>query len=84
MEAIFKETGYQYAPFHILVVDDNGQQLDLVSRILSSPKYSLFLRRNGMEALQEFCADPASLVITDFHMPIMNGVDLTLHIKSLS
>lgn len=68
--------GYWQLTYHILVMDDNGQLLDLVSKMLSSPGYSRVLRRNGMEGIHEFRTHPADLVITDFDMPIMNGEDL--------
>ncbi len=83
-EPLLEGNGYQNLPFRIIVADDNDQVLDLVSRILSSPKYSLALGTNGIEALNEFRSRPADLVITDFDMPYMNGIDLASHVKSLS
>ena len=83
-ESVFGAGKNFNTPYNILVVDDDGQILELVSRILSSVGYSTVIRKNGMEALHEFRLNPTDLVISDFDMGFMNGVELATHIKSLS
>ncbi|PWJ58844.1 DNA-binding NarL/FixJ family response regulator [Dyadobacter jejuensis] len=62
----------------IILVDDHQIVLDSLSILLSSFEnleiVSVFT--NGMKALQYLKEHPVDLVICDFRMPIINGIDL--------
>lgn len=70
--------------FHkILVVDDNPLMLHLMDRLLSAGGYEVHQASNGAEALkvmQENCCD---FVITDWHMPFMNGLELCRQLRRM-
>ena len=70
----------------ILVVDDDPEALILLRRLLLSIShhYEIVTVDNGVEALALTAARPVALVITDFYMPGMNGVQLTGAIKAAS
>lgn len=38
---------------------------------------------NGLEALAYLLGEPANLVLTDFRMPAMDGLQLTSHLRSM-
>jgi CheY-like chemotaxis protein len=63
------------SPAAILVVDDEGFILTMLSMRLRDHGYSVTIARNGKEALQTACENPPDLIITDYQMPILNGVD---------
>lgn len=66
-------------PFpHVLVVDDDDAIRSLVARIVARtyPAVHVTLATDGIDALRAFDYDPADLVITNYDMPRMNGLDL--------
>lgn len=59
----------------ILVVDDDALICGLVSEWLTQAGYAVRQAENGVEALAALHTVPASLVITDMHMPCADGVE---------
>ena len=59
----------------ILIVDDEDQILDFLSRVLEHSGYSVITARNGHEALSRFLKyrNKLSLIILDLVMPEMDG-----------
>lgn len=68
----------------ILLVDDERQVLSVGRRTLESLGYEISAHDSARSALTAFEADPKrwQLVITDFAMPGMNGVELARHIRT--
>ena len=69
--------------YYILLVDDEKDILDLFSEYLSSNGFNTISFHNPMEALNYFYQNKSncSLVITDYKMPQMSGIDLIKKIK---
>lgn len=67
----------------ILVVDDTESILILMYRILKDLGYEVETVSNASEALEKFKIESFDLVITDFNMPGMNGVELAGALKAL-
>jgi two-component system alkaline phosphatase synthesis response regulator PhoP len=65
----------------ILVVDDEAHILHVVSLKLRNAGFEVITAADGEEALELVSADPPDLLITDYHMPVMNGVELCLAIR---
>jgi len=68
---------------NVLVVDDSKLYRDVLSKSLKKTKLNTFQAKDGQEAL-EILADKSkniSLVITDYEMPRLNGLDLTIKIR---
>jgi CheY-like chemotaxis protein len=65
-----------YMPFHILVVDDNELNLDLLSKILELEGYQVTMAHSGMEAIQAAVQKMPDLALLDVMMPEMNGYEL--------
>ena len=68
----------------VLIVDDSAlARRDLVLRLLSMG-YQVLEAENGRLALDQYLANHAiKLVISDVHMPIMNGLELCEEIKKV-
>ncbi|MBN1974875.1 MAG: sigma-54-dependent Fis family transcriptional regulator [Sedimentisphaerales bacterium] len=65
----------------ILVVDDTRDTLDVLQRNLTAEGYITYIAPGAEEALKIIEGTPVDLVITDFKMPKINGIDLIRHIR---
>lgn len=71
------------APRTILIVDDEQPILELLRDILEEEGYAVVIARNGNEALRAAQQRRIDLVLTDYMMPQMNGVDLSRRLRAL-
>jgi two-component system cell cycle sensor histidine kinase/response regulator CckA len=70
-----------------MVVDDDTEALDIVTRLLATVSDAeICAFPSPWQALDAFAAAPDSfhLVVTDFEMPGMNGVDFRRHLQAVS
>jgi two-component system response regulator HydG len=65
----------------ILVVDDARDTLEVLERNLASKGYKVFAAPNVDEAFQILDTASIDLVITDFKMPRISGLDLVRHVR---
>ncbi|MEM6451475.1 MAG: response regulator [Cyanobacteria bacterium P01_D01_bin.105] len=70
------------AKANILLVDDQPQNLKLLSDLLEEQGYEVQQAINGAIALQAVQASPPDLVLLDIHMPQMDGYTLCQYIKA--
>lgn len=63
--------------FKILVIDDDPVQLKIIEHILNdiNSNMSFFKAANGIDALKIIDKNPPDLIITDWDMPQMDGID---------
>lgn len=66
---------------HLLVVDDNESNRDIVSRFLRRAGYRVSCAADGAEALASIEKEKPDLVLLDVMMPIMNGIDVCRTLK---
>jgi CheY-like chemotaxis protein len=66
----------------ILVIDDNKTSLMLIDEVLSED-YEVVTKQDPAEALDYICSDGVDLVVSDYKMPKMNGVELFYEIKQI-
>ena len=69
---------------HILVVDDNAANRDLLARRLERQGHTTELAENGRQALDMLIAGAFDLVLLDIMMPEMNGYELLEHLQAHS
>lgn len=69
------------AELKILVVDDSPIYRKLVEQSLSNERHRLLFARNGREALDIFAQQNPELVITDWSMPDLSGIELCRRIR---
>src|SRR5688500_12965691 len=65
----------------ILVADDESHILHVVSLKLRNAGYRVLTARDGQEALEMAQQERPDLLITDYHMPQLNGLDLCRKLK---
>jgi len=66
----------------ILLVDDNRQGLIARRSLLQELGYSISTATSGEEALELFSTQRFDIVVTDFKMPRMDGIELIRRIRS--
>jgi DNA-binding response OmpR family regulator len=68
----------------LLVVDDDDDVLHSVAGVLTAIGYNVRTASTSAEALKMFEAEPPDLVMLDFAMPGINGVDLARQVRVLA
>jgi len=75
-----KELGIEVSQASVMVVDDDEQIRELVTRILKPEGVNLIEAKNGQEALDQLDQSP-DLIILDLDMPVMNGFEFIQNIS---
>lgn len=70
---------------NILLVDDSKVQLSIAEKILKKMNLQVTTASDGKEAFDiiENTEKDFSLVLTDYHMPVMDGMELTFRLREL-
>ncbi len=69
----------------ILVVDDYGKNLELLNEILTMENYNPTLMTNGRDAIEQVKIEPPyPVIISDYMMPEMDGIQFFEEVKKLS
>lgn len=66
---------------HILVVDDSIDLAGVIADFLSMFDYEVYTANDGLQALEILQHKPMDLVVSDIHMPHMDGFQLISEIK---
>jgi len=67
---------------HLLVVDDNEGNRDMLSRRLRHEGYTVETAEHGRKALEVIKSQPVDLVLLDVMMPEMNGYEVLEQLKA--
>lgn len=65
-----------------MIVDDNPMICEAIAMMLSNLGYSVQLTYDGSLAISNFQNSPCNLMITDYEMPELDGLQLGQRIKS--
>ncbi|MBA2114429.1 HD-GYP domain-containing protein [Bremerella alba] len=65
----------------ILVVDDDDIALDMIESYLTREGFLVFTAINGVEAVKTLEVNEIQIVVTDWEMPMMNGLELCREIR---
>jgi two-component system, chemotaxis family, chemotaxis protein CheY len=60
----------------ILIVDDSESIREIVSFTLENEGFKVKVGIDGQDALKFLNGEKIDLIITDLHMPVMNGIEL--------
>jgi CheY-like chemotaxis protein len=71
-----------HSNLRVLIVDDNATNHIVVSSLLSHVVGKITTALNGQEALDQLKLKTFDLVLMDIHMPVMDGIETTLAIRS--
>jgi CheY-like chemotaxis protein len=67
----------------VLIVDDDAPFLELLQPCFANANFDVILASNGEEALKILLeSEPPDLVLSDFMMPEVNGIELVRHVKA--
>ena len=66
----------------ILIIEDEYNLADAISSMLKSKKYSVEIRTDGEEGLEEALTDIYDLIILDVMLPHKNGFDILKELRS--
>lgn len=82
-----KESGQDRAKarkqLSILAVDDEPMLLKTYIRTLSRAGHSCQTAESGKDALEKYPSVKPDIVLSDFHMPSMNGLELVRELKKI-
>jgi CheY-like chemotaxis protein len=67
----------------ILVVDDNEDSLQIISRILQGNGFEVMVERSGKAALERAREKGPELIILDIMMPGMTGIEALEKLRSI-
>ncbi len=67
----------------ILVVDDDASNRVTLERILGREGYDVSHSANGRDAMEQFRATAADMVVTDLKMPGMSGIELLKALRAV-
>src|SRR5690349_12625900 len=65
----------------ILIVDDNQIGLRARQLVLEELGYKVTAVRSGEDALEQFCKHDFDLVVTDYRMPKVDGIQLISRLR---
>jgi len=68
---------------NILIVDDSESIREVVSFTLENEGYNVLVGDDGTDAMKFLDGRQIDLVITDLHMPQMNGIELIKNIRAM-
>lgn len=72
--------------FKIVLAEDQEMNLQLLQSMIRRkyPNASIFITKNGEDSLQSCLINQPQILITDVHMPVMNGFDMIKKYRELS
>lgn len=66
---------------HVLVVDDDPEWRELLRHCLEEMGYQVCEARNGQQALRFLTDNPCDILLLDFYMPDMTGLEVLERLK---
>ncbi len=66
----------------VLIVEDDPSAMLILSRLVEKWGYEVITAKEGREALDKFNEEPVPLLVTDWMMPGMDGLELIQHIRA--
>ncbi|MBN2423683.1 MAG: sigma-54-dependent Fis family transcriptional regulator [Calditrichaceae bacterium] len=70
--------------FKILIIDDEPAQVTSIKSFLTRRKYEVYTAHSGGDGLKILHQNSIDLVLTDFRMPDMTGLQILQEVKSLN
>ncbi|WP_375512002.1 ATP-binding protein [uncultured Nostoc sp.] len=75
---------YQGRQQIILIVDDRWENRSVIINLLEPVSFKVLEAENGEEGLKKAQEFQPDLIITDLAMPVMNGLEMTQHLRAQS
>ena len=68
-------------PHKILVVDDSDDTREMMAKLLELEAFTVITAEDGRAGLNIADTELPDLIITDVHMPIMNGIEMIRQLR---
>jgi len=78
------ETGVQFDPATIMIIDDVESARSLLKGFLEYPGFAIIEAENGKEAVDKVVRFHPDLILMDMRMPVMDGYEAVKRIRRLS
>jgi len=65
----------------ILVVEDSPEFREMLATVLQAEGHTVMTAQNGLQAISEMELWSPDLIITDIHMPALNGLEMIRRIR---
>ena len=85
IDHIMDDAGTEQSPYSnlkILVADDNPINHMVVESLLQSVVGTMYKANNGQEVMEILEVHDIDIILMDIHMPVMDGIEATLAIRS--
>ncbi|MHA1149333.1 MAG: response regulator [Promethearchaeota archaeon] len=69
---------------NILVVEDNEQNMYLISFILKKSGYNVIQAKNGKEGILKARESKPALIIMDWQLPDISGIEVTKELRKIN
>lgn len=66
---------------NVLIVDDSPHVREFLFHLLQADGFEVSTSEDGISALDEAIKNNFDIIITDYRMPYMNGVEVTKHLR---
>ena len=70
--------------YNILVIDDEATQRDVLTGYLKKKGYKIFSASSGKEGIEIAKKNPVDIILSDFKMPDLNGIEVLEQVKKLN
>lgn len=67
----------------VLIVDDSKIIRDLLEKIFSNLFFKTYVASDGEEALEVFAKNNTDVIILDYNLPIVEGIDVLYKIRTM-
>jgi two-component system chemotaxis response regulator CheY len=71
-------------PKQILIVDDSESIREVLAYSISTAGYEVMVATDGLDALKFFDGRTVDLLLTDYHMPNLNGLELLQNVRQMA
>ena len=68
----------------ILIVEDEEVTRDVLAQAMNIFGYDAIVAEDGRSALQKYLEHAPDVVVSDIHMPVMNGIDLVKELREIN
>ena len=66
----------------ILIVDDSKSIRESINFFLNGEGFDVIMAEDGVDALQKLSIKKPNIIITDLHMPNMNGIEFITNVRN--
>ncbi|TWU47621.1 Signal transduction histidine-protein kinase BarA [Rubripirellula tenax] len=76
------EAPVECAPLRVLVAEDGLANQHVAIGLLKAAGHQAVVASDGRETIARWKAEPFDLILMDMHMPVMDGIEATMHIRA--